>query len=498
MGIKCVDHSKEGLPKSILHFSKSICKIDNSNKIASGFLIKFQIKNRELFYIMTNESSITSNMIEQKQLINFYYDNGNKTKEIVLNSDKRYIKNLRPINIDAIIIEILPEDNIEIEFFLLPETHFIYDFSKLLLQDITIIHYSSNEITYSNGIIYEIHNNEFFHSAFLEEDLSGTPIILEKSQKVIGIHKLLSTPNKSDYYADFLIPLLNFFDNFSEFRVCLTDGNYYIGNLKGKIPNGKGKFYNYKGKIKYEGDFMGGKYMGIGKYIYDNENYYIGQFINGKKYGKGKIYNKKGNMIYEGHFIDNKPEGIGKYIFENGDYYIGPFKNGLSHGKGILYYPNGNIKYEGEFVEDKFQGNGKFIWENGNYYIGKFKDNLRNGKGILYNKDGSIRYEGDFICGKFEGKGKYYFENGNYYVGKWNKDLRNGKGVIYYKNGKVKYKGDFVDDKKEGNGILMMENGEYYEGQWKNDLKNGKGIEYDENWKIKYKGNFINGKRMEN
>ena len=54
-------------------------------------------------------------------------------------------------------------------------------------------------------------------------------------------------------------------------------------------------------------------------------------------HGKGIIYYKNGNIKYECDFINGKFEGNGKRIFKNGEYYIGQWKNGLRHGKGKLY-----------------------------------------------------------------------------------------------------------------------------------------------------------------
>ena len=64
------------------------------------------------------------------------------------------------------------------------------------------------------------------------------------------------------------------------------------------------------------------------------------------------MYYSNGNIKYEGDWIVGKFEGKGKYIWENGEYYIGQEKNGLRHGKGIEYYSNGKIRYKGNFVND--------------------------------------------------------------------------------------------------------------------------------------------------
>ena len=52
----------------------------------------------------------------------------------------------------------------------------------------------------------------------------------------------------------------------------------------------------------------------------DNGSYYIGQFKNDLKNGKGVEYYKNGNIKYEGEFIDGKFDGNGKYFWEDGSY----------------------------------------------------------------------------------------------------------------------------------------------------------------------------------
>jgi len=43
----------------------------------------------------------------------------------------------------------------------------------------------------------------------------------------------------------------------------------------------------------YEGDFINGEIEGNGKYIFENGNYYIGQFKNDLRNGKGILYYSK-------------------------------------------------------------------------------------------------------------------------------------------------------------------------------------------------------------
>ena len=81
--------------------------------------------------------------------------------------------------------------------------------------------------------------------------------------------------------------------------------------------------FNSIGNIGYEGDFVNDKQEGNGKSIWEDGNYYIGQWKNGLRNGKGTYYYSNGNIRYEGDYVNNKREGYGKYIWEDGEYYIG-------------------------------------------------------------------------------------------------------------------------------------------------------------------------------
>ena len=135
---------------SIVPATKSLCKIITNYRIASGFLIKL-FKGEENFYcLISNEHIITKNMIKNKEKITFLYDSERKRKEIYLNNEERYIKDFRDINIDATVVEILKEDKIDKEYYLLPYIDYIYDKNKLKEKEITIIQYPNGKLCYSN------------------------------------------------------------------------------------------------------------------------------------------------------------------------------------------------------------------------------------------------------------------------------------------------------------------------------------------------------------
>ena len=288
-----------------------------------------------------------------------------------MGNKKRYIKSFIDIDLDITVVEILDEDNISKEYFLYPQFESLINIG-LINSMIYIPQYAGGKkLVNARGIIKEINKYEFTHLVNTEKGSSGSPIFLENSIFVIGIHK---QGNKTENYGDFIYPVIELIRN-----------DIYEKRNNGKYINGK--------------------------YIYEDDKYYIGEYKDNIPNGKGIKYYLNGNIQYEGNFINGKFEGNGKGIWENGEYYIGEWKNGLSHGKGTEYYSNGNIQYEGDFINGKFEGNGKYYYENGEHYDGEWKNNLKHGKGKLYYKNGNIKYEGDFINGNYE----IYRKNCNIY-----------------------------------------------------------------------------------
>jgi len=137
----------------------------------------------------------------------------------------------------------------------------------------------------ARGIIKDIDKNEFTHLANTEKGSSGSPIFLENSIYVIGIHKE-GNKDKTENYGDFIYPAIKIIENdirekrnkgkYINGKYIWGDDKYYIGEFKNNIPNEKGIKYYSNGNILYEGDYINGKFEGNGKYIYENANYYIG------------------------------------------------------------------------------------------------------------------------------------------------------------------------------------------------------------------------------
>ena len=220
---------------SLLKISKSLCKIDIKKNIHPGFLIKFLKDNEDFFCLMTSiEQEMFKNMISLKEKLTFYYDNMTKIKEIILNPEERYIKDFRDINIDVIIIEVLPKDNIPIKYFLLPNTDYLNNVKELINKDITIL-----PLQYQLGLsgplfgkINDFKNVQLFHSINELKNSSGSPIFLKNNSEVIGINKC---DYKNDNFGYFIGPIFNYFKNFPEGKLIKEKSNNSSENKLNKM-----------------------------------------------------------------------------------------------------------------------------------------------------------------------------------------------------------------------------------------------------------------------
>ena len=261
---------------------KSVCKIRISNRTGSGFLIKLFRENNPFYCLITNEHVIKKDEIESNKKIEIYYDNQNEIREIELNKDKRFIRDYLYMNIDAVVIEIIKEDNINEIYFLLPNIEYINGYDIYENERIYIPQYPlGKELSNSKGKIKSIKNYEFSHLASTKPGSSGSPIFIEETIKVIGIHKQGKKDN-SENYGNFIGPI--------------------IESLKKNLKYKK-KYYD---KEVYEGEYRNENREGNGKYIWEDGEYYIGQYLNGKRHGKGIYYYKNGNIKYEGDFVNDK------------------------------------------------------------------------------------------------------------------------------------------------------------------------------------------------
>ena len=209
----CPNETGKNIPKKNIPYSEqkkidvnlfivipSVCKIIVDNKVGSGFLINLKDKQ----YLMTNGDVVSEDAINSKKNILVYYNRERYFLEIDLNESRRHIQEFKNIKIDAIIIEILPEDKIDKNYFLHPELNTKYDLqnAKIYIPEFS----SGKELNYSDGKIIKTNGIEISHNALAKPISSGCPILLENSSKVIGIHK---EGNKIENIGFLLSPIIN-------------------------------------------------------------------------------------------------------------------------------------------------------------------------------------------------------------------------------------------------------------------------------------------------
>ena len=208
----------------------------------------------------------------------------------------------------------------------------------------------------------------------------------------------------------------------------------FIGETdKNLFPRGLGILYT-QGK-KYEGNFIEGKLVGLGRYIDEEGTCYEGIFEKNKLISKATIIKKNENnkkVEYFGDVVDFKKNGKGEESIEGEYKYKGDFKDDLWEGQGELEnYLTGDI-YIGQFDKGDITGKGKMKWKNGETYEGTFLKGIKHGKGVHKWPDKS-RYKGEYINGSREGKGEYKWPDGRIFKGIFKNGKPDGKGKITFK-----------------------------------------------------------------
>ncbi|CAA3028364.1 phosphatidylinositol 4-phosphate 5-kinase 8 [Olea europaea subsp. europaea] len=183
-----------------------------------------------------------------------------------------------------------------------------------------------------------------------------------------------------------------------------SKGDVYIGNFKGMLPHGKGKYAWSDGTV-YDGDWEEGKMTGKGKIFWPSQATYEGDFSGGYLHGFGTFTGSDGS-IYRGSWNMSSQHGIGRKQYQNSDFYDGCWREGVR------------------------EGSGKYAWSDGNLYIGNWKKGKMSGRGVMRWSEGDL-FDGFWLNGLRHGSGFYRFADGSYYFGTWTKGLKDGRGIFY-------------------------------------------------------------------
>ena len=196
-------HSKKLQIKKIMKASKCICKIilglEKDNKaFGTGFFMYIFKEGKKHECLVTNYHVINENLVNSKSIIEIQINNN--IHRIKLDDSNRYIKCFKK-PIDITIIQIINSDKFKKDIdFLYYDLNYDFGYEQYLNMDIfSIQHPLGGEAEYACGKIIKIFNNfEFEHTVDTDHGSSGSPIILNESLKVIGIHKQSNTLNNNN------------------------------------------------------------------------------------------------------------------------------------------------------------------------------------------------------------------------------------------------------------------------------------------------------------
>ncbi|KAF5186177.1 Phosphatidylinositol 4-phosphate 5-kinase [Thalictrum thalictroides] len=191
-------------------------------------------------------------------------------------------------------------------------------------------------------------------------------------------------------------------ERFSE--KVFANGDLYVGNFKGLLPHGKGK-YTWTDGATYDGEWDEGTMSGSGRFCW----------ISG--------------ATYEGEVSGGYLHGFGTFIGLDGSIYRGTWRMNIQHGLGKKQYCNLDT-YEGSWKEGVKEGSGRYDWSAGDTYIGNWKAGNMCGRGFMKWANSDM-FDGFWLDGLKHGSGFYRFSDGDYYFGTWSKDLKDGQGTFY-------------------------------------------------------------------
>ena len=148
--------------------------------------------------------------------------------------------------------------------------------------------------------------------------------------------------------------------------ITWSDGSKLKGIFESNELNGICKFYNYKHKSTFIGEYSNNHPKGFGVYSvksFSLQGYWESENLNGIA-----IEVWEDGTYFQGEYKDNKKNGIGLYRWPDGTIYQGEFRDGQMNGKGIILYSNDCI-FSGEIENGYMNGYGNFSWGNGSICI---------------------------------------------------------------------------------------------------------------------------------
>ena len=185
--------------KKMVKFENCICKLKikegNGGTYATGFFC--YIPSKELRVLITNNHFINQDFLNNQKKLVIYIEEDEIEKEKIINLDIDRFK-FTDESLDATAIEILEEDLIDGYF----------QVDEEIIKDNEFINDSVFNLQFPEGGKFEASfgkitksidkKNKFIYDARTNSCFSGSPIILTKGHKIIGLHKGGSNTNNID------------------------------------------------------------------------------------------------------------------------------------------------------------------------------------------------------------------------------------------------------------------------------------------------------------
>ena len=237
---------------------------------------------------------------------------------------------------------------------------------------------------------------------------------------------------------------------------------HYIGSFdegRGFPHGGKGTM-KWENGVSYNGDWLDGRFHGVGAKMYSRGGGYEGEWVDGFRNGRGAhlFAGKFGYERWEGPFVSDQPHGTGTMTFMDGA------KSEFSFDMGKPLSNPTQEQYEGE-VLDLNDKSPSTVNEDGSSVSGRYRgawDAERKlphgGFGVMTWENG-IEYKGTWQDGRYHGHGRKLYSRGGGYEGQWMEGKREGHGMSFFaegihlgKMGVLRWEGSFVNDFAHGVG----------------------------------------------
>ena len=232
-----------------------VCKINVGAKKGTGFFTKIPYKNIFLPVLITNYHVLNEEKISIGKNITLSLNNNKKRINIKIDEErKRYANEI----LDVTIIELKEIDKIN-NFLDLDES--IKDvinsnedekddyFNNLYENESIYILSYMNEIFSSYGLLTKISDGKIFHKCYTNEGASGSPILLLKTNNVIGVHYGGSKYNFNSNFGRLLIKSIKEFQAITN-NLLIIKNNEEI-NEKENINNNLNNILMNQDNLKY-------------------------------------------------------------------------------------------------------------------------------------------------------------------------------------------------------------------------------------------------------